>query len=247
MDKLRLVYEQTRRAIWMSHLDTMRTLQRAIKRAGIPIRYSEGFNPHELISILLPLSVGTASLCQIADIRVREDVDIAALPAQLTAVMPEGICVTDCYENAMKPAELKRMRVNMGIRYRRYGNRRRKVPGAFLRPRRGHAQNKTRRGTFHRDRACTRSDVYRRRRHCDSRGDRLLRRARGESRASHCGGADTPSGLRAGRRPLLPHGALSRRRNALPIISKFLKLGVDIFQRHDIITLAFDMRECWNR
>ena len=53
MDKLRLVYEQTRRAIWMSHLDTMRTLQRAIKRAGIPIRYSEGFNPHELISILL--------------------------------------------------------------------------------------------------------------------------------------------------------------------------------------------------
>lgn len=112
MDKLRLVYEQTRRAIWMSHLDTMRTLQRAIKRAGIPIRYSEGFNPHELISILLPLSVGTASLCQIADIRVREAVDIAALPAQLTAVMPEGIRVTDCYENAMKPAELKWMRVN---------------------------------------------------------------------------------------------------------------------------------------
>lgn len=112
MDKLRLVYEQTGRAVWMSHLDTMRTLQRAIKRAGIPIRYSEGFNPHELISILLPLSVGAASLCQIADIRVREDVDIAALPAQLTAAMPEGLRVTDCYENAMKPAELKWMGIN---------------------------------------------------------------------------------------------------------------------------------------
>ena len=107
MDKLRLVYEQTRRAIWMSHLDTMRTLQRAIKRAGIPIRYSEGFNPHELISILLPLSVGTASLCQIADIRVREDVDIAALPAQLTAVMPEGIRVIEAYEPQRKASELK--------------------------------------------------------------------------------------------------------------------------------------------
>ena len=107
MDKLRLVYEQTRRAIWMSHLDTMRTLQRAIKRAGIPIRYSEGFNPHELISILLPLSVGTASLCQIADIRVREDVDIAALPAQLTAVMPEGIRVIEAYEPQRKVSELK--------------------------------------------------------------------------------------------------------------------------------------------
>ena len=107
MDKLRLVYEQTRRAIWMSHLDTMRTLQRAIKRAGIPIRYSEGFNPHELISILLPLSVGTASLCQIADIRVREDVDIAALPAQLTAVMPEGIRIIEAYEPQRKVSELK--------------------------------------------------------------------------------------------------------------------------------------------
>ena len=86
MDKLRLVYEQTRRAIWMSHLDTMRTLQRAIKRAGIPIRYSEGFNPHELISILLPLSVGTASLCQIADIRVREDVDTSPMSMYARAV-----------------------------------------------------------------------------------------------------------------------------------------------------------------
>ena len=111
MDKLRLIYEQTGRAVWMSHLDTMRTLQRAIKRAGIPIRYSEGFNPHELISILLPLSVGAVSLCQIADIRVREDVDIAALPSELSRVMPEGIRVTDCYENAMKPTELKWMRV----------------------------------------------------------------------------------------------------------------------------------------
>ena len=232
MDKLRLVYEQTRRAIWMSHLDTMRTLQRAIKRAGIPIRYSEGFNPHELISILLPLSVGTASLCQIADRR-----DAGGHPRN--GLLRE--------RDEARRAQMDARERHMGIRYRRYGNRRRKMPGAFLRPRRGHAQNKTRRGTFHRDRACTRSDVHRRRRHCDSRGDRLLRRARGESRASHCGGADTPSGLCAGRRPLLPHSALSRRRNALPIISKFLKLGVDIFQRHDIITLAFDMRECWNR
>ena len=111
MDKLRLIYEQTGRAVWMSHLDTMRTLQRALKRADIPIRYSEGFNPHELISILLPLSVGSASLCQIADIRVREDVDITALPAKLTAVMPEGLRVTDCYEDAMKPAQLKWMRI----------------------------------------------------------------------------------------------------------------------------------------
>ena len=74
MDKLRLVYAQTGRARWISHLDAMRTLQRGLLRAGVPLRYSEGFNPHALISIVMPLSVGTESLCQLADIRVQEEV-----------------------------------------------------------------------------------------------------------------------------------------------------------------------------
>ncbi len=109
MDKLRLSYTQTGRAIWISHLDMMRMLQRAMNRADIPIRYSEGFNPHAQISILLPLSVGTESLCQLADIRVREDVDLATLPQRLTAVMPEGIVVTGCWENGAKAAEMQKL------------------------------------------------------------------------------------------------------------------------------------------
>ena len=107
MDKLRLRFEQTGRARWISHLDTMRTLQRAMLRAGVPIRYSEGFNPHALLSILMPLSVGSESLCQLCDIRVREDADLAALPASLTAVRPEGLRVTEAYEDGDKPAGLK--------------------------------------------------------------------------------------------------------------------------------------------
>ncbi len=109
MDKVRLVYEQTGRARWISHLDAMRTLQRVLLRAGVPIRYSEGFNPHALISILMPLSVGAESLCQIADIRVREDVNLTALPERLTAVSPEGLRFTRAYEDGEKPAALKWM------------------------------------------------------------------------------------------------------------------------------------------
>ena len=111
MDKLRISFTQTGRAQWISHLDMMRMLQRAMNRAGIPIKYSEGFNPHAQISILLPLSVGTESLCQLADIRVREELDLAALPARLTAAMPEGIEVTDVWEDGAKPADLKWLRV----------------------------------------------------------------------------------------------------------------------------------------
>ena len=111
MDKVRLVYEQTGRARWISHLDAMRTLQRILLRAQVPIRYSEGFNPHALISVLLPLSVGTESLCQIADIRLREAVDLAALPEKLTAVSPEGLRFTAAYEDGEKPVALKWLEV----------------------------------------------------------------------------------------------------------------------------------------
>ena len=111
MDKIRLVYERTGRAVWISHLDMMRMLQRALNRAGVPIRYSEGFNPHALVSILMPLSVGTESLCQMVDIRVKEDVDLDGLPERLTSVMPEGIRFLKAYENGAKPAQLKWLRV----------------------------------------------------------------------------------------------------------------------------------------
>ena len=107
MDKVRLLYEQTGRSVWMSHLDVMRTLQRALNRAGVPIRYSEGFNPHAQISILMPLSVGTGSLCQMADLRLKEDVDLETLPGRLTEVFPEGLRVLEAYEGGAAPAELK--------------------------------------------------------------------------------------------------------------------------------------------
>ena len=117
MDKLRLLYRQTGRAAWVSHLDMMRLLQRAMNRADIPIRYSEGFNPHALISIVMPLSVGTESLCQMADIRVKSDVELDTLPAKLSAVMPEGFEVTDVWEDGAKCAELKWLRAECRWEY----------------------------------------------------------------------------------------------------------------------------------
>lgn len=78
--KLRLRFEKTGRAIYISHLDLMRTMQRVFLRADCPLKYSEGFNPHALISILLPLSVGVGSVCELMDFQLREEVDLAALP-----------------------------------------------------------------------------------------------------------------------------------------------------------------------
>lgn len=107
MDKLRLRFKKTGRAVYISHLDLMHTMQRAFSRAGYELKYSEGFNPHPQISIVLPLSVGAASLCEIMDFRLKGEAELSSMPARLSAAMPEGIEVIEVYEQSRKAAELK--------------------------------------------------------------------------------------------------------------------------------------------
>ena len=111
MEKLRLRFSKTGRAVYVSHLDLMQTMQRAFSRAGLSLKYSEGFNPHPQISIALPLSVGTASLCELMDFRLTEPCEPEKLPERLSAVLPEGIEVTAAYPLQRKSAELKWLRV----------------------------------------------------------------------------------------------------------------------------------------
>ena len=115
--KLRLRFGKTGRAVYISHLDLMHTIQRAFSRAGYELKYSEGFNPHPQISIALPLSVGAESVCEIMDFRLRQEADPKEIPARLTAVMPEGIEVSECYEQTRKVAELKYLEIEGVFEY----------------------------------------------------------------------------------------------------------------------------------
>ena len=117
MDKLRLRFAKTGRAVYISHLDLMHTMQRAFSRAGYALKYSEGFNPHPQISIALPLSVGAASRCELMDFKLREEADLAELPGRLTAVMPEGIEILEVYEPERKTAALKWLQVEGVFEY----------------------------------------------------------------------------------------------------------------------------------
>ena len=73
MDKLRLRFRKTGRAVYISHLDLMHTMQRAFSRAGYELKYSEGFNPHLYITFALPLSLGMESDYEVLDTRVTDD------------------------------------------------------------------------------------------------------------------------------------------------------------------------------
>lgn len=116
----RLLYGRGGSAVWISHLDMMRLFQRAFARAGVRIRHSEGFNPHALISIALPMSVGTASACEVLDFTVESGCDdLSALPARLNACLPEGVRVLEAYDGGRKTRELTHLRAELTLRYDR--------------------------------------------------------------------------------------------------------------------------------
>ena len=73
MSKLRLVFVKEHQASYISHLDVMRTFQRVFPRAGLSIKHSNGFHPHPILSIVLPLPVGQSSDCEILDFESVED------------------------------------------------------------------------------------------------------------------------------------------------------------------------------
>lgn len=106
MPKDRLLFEKTGRARYISHLDLMRTFQRAFLRADIPIKHTEGFNPHPFISIALPLSLGFSSACEILEFGLLEGTNHADVPAKLNAVLPEGVVARACYPGERSLKEL---------------------------------------------------------------------------------------------------------------------------------------------
>ena len=69
----RLEFSKTGDIRFISHLDTMSLFERALKRAKVPLWYSEGFNPHPKLNFALPLSVGTESLRELCDVSVEGD------------------------------------------------------------------------------------------------------------------------------------------------------------------------------
>ncbi len=102
----RLTFAKKGRARYISHLDLMRTMQRAIKRAGVPIWYTQGFNPHAYLMFPLALPLGTDSEVELLDIALIENWDYEKLVQQLNKSMPEGLYFVKAAEPKMKHTEI---------------------------------------------------------------------------------------------------------------------------------------------
>lgn len=114
----RLLFQKVGRAVWISHLDLMRLFQRAFKRAGLPLKHTQGFNPRPSVSIALPLSVGVASDCELLDFELDEmSVSCDEILQRLNSVLVDGVKVLSVYEGGRKIRELATLRCIITLEY----------------------------------------------------------------------------------------------------------------------------------
>ena len=113
MSKIRFRYSKTGKAGYISNLDLVTVMQRAFLRAGINLKYSEGFNPHPYVSVALPLSVGCESLCELLDVDIIGD----SLPEIESIILPEGITIQEVYLPARKFGEIAWIEIESTLVY----------------------------------------------------------------------------------------------------------------------------------
>ena len=117
MAKLRLLFIKENQASYISHLDLMRTFQRVFPRGGLELKHSQGFHPHPLISIVLPLPVGQSSECELLDFEVEQDIDGTGIADMLNPGLPAGLRVRDCYRVERPARDLAFLRARLELDY----------------------------------------------------------------------------------------------------------------------------------
>lgn len=91
---IRAVFKKKDRAIYISHLDLMRVMQRTFKRSKLPVWFTKGYNPHIYLMFPLPLSLGVSSDCEMMDFGIDMSSgkpDYEQIKTRLNEVLPEGI------------------------------------------------------------------------------------------------------------------------------------------------------------
>ncbi len=105
MQRLRIKFNRGEELKFISHLDITRLWQRAFVRAGVPLAYSQGFNPHPQISLAAPLPVGVTGEAELMDIYCVRNVSPPSFTQSVNRELPEGIQIVQTQQvNPVLPA-----------------------------------------------------------------------------------------------------------------------------------------------
>ena len=102
MMNVRIKFKKGEKIKYISHLDLMRTFQRAIRRAKIPMVYSAGFNPQPEMSFAQALSLGVASQAEYLDLKINDSLSIYEIKERLNQNLPIGLEIIDILEQDIK-------------------------------------------------------------------------------------------------------------------------------------------------
>ncbi len=103
---IRIKFRKVGSLQYISHLDLQRTFMRCLTRAGIPVWYTKGFNPHAKLVFSLPLSIGCESECEYADIKIERDMSCKDILDRLGAEFTDEMRILDVYYPEEKFSEI---------------------------------------------------------------------------------------------------------------------------------------------
>lgn len=99
--RLRLTFGKMGNLKYTSNLDIAKVWERALRRANLPILYTQGFNARPRIQIAIALPLGITSECELIDVALKERIDYTDLPERIMKVSPDGLYVYDVKEVAL--------------------------------------------------------------------------------------------------------------------------------------------------
>ncbi len=115
MHRLRVRFKRGPEVKFISHLDIIRLWHRALRRAGIELAYSEGFNPHPRISLAAPLALGVTGEAELMDVWLAKYISPHSFTTCVSRQLPPGIEITQAYQIALTLPSLQSQ-----VRYAEY-------------------------------------------------------------------------------------------------------------------------------
>ena len=94
---MRIRFKKVGSLQYVSHLDLVRTMHTIIVRAGLPLWYTEGFNPKPKMIFAAPLSIGTESVCEFMDVKLIDDMPAEEVMRRLNENMTDEMQVLEAY------------------------------------------------------------------------------------------------------------------------------------------------------
>ena len=115
MQRLRLKFSRGEELKFLSHLDLMRLWERALRRAMLPLAYSEGFTPHPRIALAAPLSVGVTSQAELMDVVLSRWLSPYTFVAQIKRQLPHGLDLLEAW-----PVDISAPSLQSQVRFAEY-------------------------------------------------------------------------------------------------------------------------------